>query len=123
MNKFNGVLEKIEQCLSQFNMPVYYGRSFASSNDLWNYIVFNRQSINKSGTNRCDYNYYYQVHIINENYIDEGIELQIIQALQDEVKIKFTGESQFNYVTKGNTDVVVEMLTLTFTMTSKGCEA
>lgn len=122
MNKFNGLLEQIEQCLSQFNIPVYYGRSFAKQNDAWNYIVFNRQFINKTGTSRCDINYQYQVHIIMENYIDEDFEIQVIKALQNDVKLRLTGQAQFNYVTKGQTDTVVEMLTLTFTRTSKGIE-
>lgn len=122
LNKFDGLLEQIEQCLAQFNMPVYYGRSFAKANDDWNYIVFNRQLINKTGTSRCDINYQYQVHIIMENYIDEGFEIQVIKALQDDVRLKLTGQGQFNYVTKGQTDTVVEMLTLTFTRTSKGFE-
>ena len=47
-------------------MPVYYGRSFAKANDEWNYFVFNRVSMNKSGTSRVDINYQYQVHIIKE---------------------------------------------------------
>ena len=50
MSKFVGLLESIEKCLKTFGLPVYYGRSFAKQNDAWNYIVFNRQSFNKSGT-------------------------------------------------------------------------
>lgn len=122
MSKFNGILEQIEQCLVQFNMPVYYGRSFAKANDDWNYFVFNRQLINKSGTNNCDVNYQYQVHIIMENYINEDFEIQVIKALKEDVKLKLTGQAQFNYVTKGGTDTVVEMLTLTFIRTSKGID-
>lgn len=121
MSSFNGLLKEIEQCLSQFNLPVYYGRSFAKANDAWNYFVFNRKSINKSGTNNCDMNYIYQVHIIMENYIDEDFEIQVIKALQNDVNIKLVDSGQFNYVTKGSTDTVVEMLTLTFTKTCKGC--
>ena len=122
MSKYNGLFEQIEQCLAQFNMPVYYGRSFAKANDDWNYFVFNRQYINKAGTSRCDINYQYQVHIIMENYIDEDLEIQVIKALQNETKLKLAEQGQFNYVTKGGTDIVVEMLTLTFTRTSKGID-
>ena len=122
MSKFKGLLQELEECLSAFDMPVYYGRSFAKQNDTWNYIVFNRQSINKSGTSRIDLNYQYQVHIIMEDYIDEDFEIQVIKAIQDNTKLKLTGTAQYNYVTKNNTDVVVEMLTLTFTRTSKGCD-
>ncbi len=122
MSKFVGLLESIEKCLKTFGLPVYYGRSFARQNDAWNYIVFNRQSLNKSGTSRVDLNYQYQVHIIMENYIDEDFEIQVIKALQDKTKLKLTGTAQYNYVTKNNTDIVVEMITLTFTRTHKGVD-
>lgn len=122
MSNFKGLLQKIESCLSGFGIPVYYGKSFAKQNDSWNYIVFNRQYIAKSGTNNCDLNYQYQVHIIMENYIDEDFEIQVIKAMQEETRLKLTGTAQFNYVTKTNTDIVVEMLTLTFTKTHKGMD-
>ena len=122
MSKFVGVLEQIENCLKQFGLPVYYGKSFAKMNDSWNYFVFNRQSINKSGTSGCDLNYQYQVHIIMENYVDEDLEIRVMKAIKDDVKLKITGPIQFNYVTKNNTDIVVEMITLTFTKTHKGCD-
>ena len=122
MSKFVGLLESIEKCLNTFGLPVYYGRSFAKQNDAWNYIVFNRQSFNKSGTSRIDLNYQYQVHIIMENYIDEDFEINIIKALQEQTKLKLTGTAQYNYVTKNNTDIVAEMVTLTFTRTSKGVD-
>lgn len=122
MSKYNGILEQIETCLSKFKLPVYYGKSFAKQNDSWNYFVFNRQTIMKSGTSGIDMNYVYQVHIIMENYIDEDFEFNVIKALQQDVRLKLTGTGQFNYVTKNNTDTVVEMLTLTFTKVHKGCE-
>lgn len=122
MSKFIGVLQNINECLSAFGMPVYYGRSFAKQNDTWNYFVFNRQSIDRSGTSRVDLNYQYQVHIIMENYIDEDFEINVIKAIQENTKLKLTGTAQYNYVTKNNTDIVVEMLTLTFTKTHKGMD-
>ena len=121
MSKFIGLLEKIENTLLQFKLPVFYGKTFAKENDNWNYIVFNRQQLTKSGTNMIDVNYLYQVHIVNEDYIDEDFEIEVIKALK-KIGLKLTGVGQYNYVTKGNTDIVVEMLTLTFTKTSKGIE-
>ena len=122
MSKFIGILEKLEQCLSEFDLPVYYGRTFAKENDEWNYFVFNRQSINKSGTSRVDVNYIYQVHIIMENYIDEDFEINVVKKVQEMTGLKLTGQGQFNYVVKTNTDIAVEMLTLTFTKTHKGID-
>ena len=122
MSKFVGLLNQIEECLKAFGMPVYYGRSFAKANDEWNYFVFNRVSMNKSGTSRVDINYQYQVHIIKENYIDEDLELEVIKSLQSKTRLRLTGQAQYNYVTKGSSDIVVEMVTLTFTRTHKGIE-
>lgn len=119
MSNFIGLLEKIESTLLQFKIPVYYGKTFAKENDTWDYFIFNRQRISRSGTNNIDINYQYQVHIISENYIEEDLEIQVIKALKS-IGLKLVDSGQFNYVTKGNTDVVVEMLTLTFSKTNKG---
>ena len=119
MSNFIGLLEKIESTLLQFKIPVYYGKTFAKENDTWDYFIFNRQRISRSGTNNIDINYQYQVHIISENYIEEDLEIQVIKALKSR-GLKLVDSGQFNYVTKGNTDVVVEMLTLTFSKTNKG---
>ena len=122
MSKFQGILQSLESCLSNFGYPVYYGRSFAKQNDTWNYIVFNRQSFSKTGTSGCDLNYQYQVHIIMENYIEEDFEINVIKTIQEQLRLKLTGTAQYNYVTKNNTDIVVEMVTLTFTKTHKGID-
>ena len=122
MSKFKGLLEKIESCLQGFGLPVYYGRTFAKDNDEWNYFIFNRQSLNKSGTSGVDINYQYQVHIVMENYVEEDFEIEVIKTIQEKTRLKLTGIGQYSYATKGNTDIVVEMLTLTFTRTAKGIE-
>lgn len=123
MSKVNGILEKIQQTLESFGYPVYYGRSFAKPQDDWNYLVFNRYTIQKSGTSNCDYNYYYQVHIIMEDYVSEGFEHKVINKLKDEVNLKLVDTPmQFNYVTKNGTDMVVEMLTITLTKSIRGCD-
>ena len=123
MSKLEGILQGIQSTLNEFGYPVYYGRSFARPNDNWDYFVFNRYYIEKSGKSFCDFNYHYQVHIIMENYIQEGIEQQVIKAIQEKVGLKLVANSmQFNYVTKNGTDLVVEMLTIEFTKAVKGCE-
>ena len=122
MSKLNGILEGIQTTLEGFGYPVYYGRSFAKTNDDWNYFVFNRYYIEKSGKSYCDFNYHYQVHIIMENYVEEGFEQQVIKAIQ-ELGLKLVASNmQFNYVTKNSTDMVVEMLTIEFTKPVKGCD-
>ena len=51
--------------------------------------------------------------------LKEDLEIQVIKALKS-IGLKLVDSGQFNYVTKGNTDIVVEMLTLTFSKTNKG---
>lgn len=118
------ILDKIQEVLESVagKLPVYYGKTFASENEKQNYIVFNRRNMNKSGRNMCDFNYYYQVHIIHENYIPEGFEQEVIDAMESIPGLKLVDEQHpFQYVLIESTDTVVEMLTLTFTKTVKGC--
>ena len=118
------ILEEIQKALeSVSDMPVYYGKTFASENDKQNYIVFNRRNISKSGKNNCDFNYYYQVHIIHENYIPEGFEHKIVDAMEAIPGMKLTTDNHnYQYVLLNSTDTVVELLTLTFTKTVRGCK-
>ena len=104
------MLNDIKQALEKLGYKAYYGRSLAKPNDDWNYFVFNKSRTSRSGTNRMDYNKYYQVHFICENYIKD-------------TKLKLADtEIVFNYTTKNNTDRVVEICTIEFTKAKKGCE-
>ena len=118
------ILEEIQKALeSVSDMPVYYGKTFASENDKQNYIFFNRRNVSKSGKNNCDFNYYYQVHIIHENYIPEGFEHKIVDAMEAIPGMKLTTDNHnYQYVLLNSTDTVVELLTLTFTKTVRGCK-
>lgn len=123
MSKVNGILGQIQDTLETFELPVWYGRTFSKEKDKWNYFVFNRKELDRSGKSRIDFNYYYQVHIIMEDYIPEGFEQEVIKKITENTKLKLVDQPmQFNYVTKNNTDTVVEMLTLEFTKTFKGCD-
>lgn len=123
MSKLNGILGSIQENLETFGLPVWYGKTFCKEKDSWNYFVFNRKEFNRSGNSRVDFNYYYQVHIIMENYIPEGFEQEVIKKITENTRLKLVDQPmQFNYVTKNSTDMVVEMLTLEFTKTFKGCD-
>ena len=57
-----------------------------------------------------------------EDYVEEGFEQEVIKAIEENTRLKLSDdEMQFNYVTKSGTDTVVEMLTLTFCKTFRGC--
>mgnify|MGYP006999055460 FL=1 len=123
MSKLVGTLEKIEEALASFGLPVWYGKTFCKVDDKWNYFVFNKKQLNRSGKNKIDFNYDYQVHIIMENYIEEGFEQKVIKKIKENTNLKLIDQPmQFNYVQKNNTNLVVEILTLEFTKTFKGCD-
>lgn len=123
MSKLPGILGKIQDTLKEFDYPVYYGRTFCKEKDKWDYFVFNRKGLKKSGNSKIDFNYNYQIHIIMEDYIPEGFEQEVIKKIEKNTKLKLVDqEMPFNYVTKKNTDMVVEMLTLEFTKAFKGCD-
>lgn len=115
------MLNKLKNLLEQFEMPVYYGRSSHKANEDWNYFVFNKGRIRKSGTSKTDLNYYYQVHIIQEDYIPEGFEIDVIRKILDNTNLRLSdSEMDYNYTMKNNTNMVVEMLSIEFTVSKKG---
>lgn len=115
------MLNKIKELLEEFNFPVYYGRTTHNSNDDWNYFVFNRSKISKTGTSKLNYNDFYQVHIIQEDYIPVGFEKEVIKKILDNTTLKLSdADLVYNYTFKNNTDMVVEMLTIEFTKSNKG---
>ena len=123
MSKLVGTLGKIEEALASFKLLVWYGKTFCKSDDKWNYFVFNKKQFNRSGKSKIDFNYDYQVHIIMENYIEEGFEQKVIKKIKENTNLKLIDQPmQFNYVQKNNTNLVVEILTLEFTKTFKGCD-
>lgn len=124
MSKLEGILGQIQDTLTNnFDLPVYYARVFQKKNTDWNYLVFNKKYFEKSGRSNCDFNYYYQVHIIMENYIPEGFEQKIIKAIRENTNLKLVdSQLNFQYTMKNNTDIVIEMLTLEFTRPLKGCD-
>ncbi len=117
------MLNDIKKALEELGYKAYYGRSLAKPNDDWNYFVFNKKTTSRAGTSRMDYNKYYQVHFIHENYIEEDFEFKIIKQITENTKLKLADtEIVFSYITKNNTDRVVEICTIEFTKAKKGCE-
>lgn len=109
------LLTDIEAALQEIDPRVYYGMVDETVKDIvWNYTVFNRTAI-KHSSNRTSASDYFDVHIIRENYIPEGIDTEIIDKLCELPGVRLSGsDSEFNYVQKPNTNIVVEMLTIHF---------
>lgn len=99
------------------NLRIFYG--IKPSNiylDDWNYLVFGQEHITKSGTNRQDLSTNIYVDIIRENYISDETIFSLIQKIEELNGVKLSsGSHPIDYILKGNTDVVCELMRLTFT--------
>lgn len=114
------LLKDIESKLQGFGLPVYYGMVDDRQREMvWDYFVFNRQSIRTTG-NKTAASDYFVVHVIRENYVPEGTEDEIIEELTALPGVRRTTEDcTFQYVQKPNTNTVVEMLSIPFVRARK----
>lgn len=105
---------------------VWYGACQVEKLEHWNYFVFNRLKTTKNNNSKVDYQTFYQVHIVHEDYIPEGYVQTVIEALEAQdasgTKLKPTNDDvTYNYTFKGNTNMVVEIATITFYHPEKRC--
>lgn len=114
------ILTDIEAKLKEIDENTYYGMVDDSRREtVWDYIVFNRKKISHSdgrtsSTDRFD------VHIIRENYIPDKLEDEVINKLREIPGIRLSGEdTDFAYVQKPNTNIVVEMMSIHFVRARK----
>ena len=101
----------------------YYGACRGKNLKEWNYFVFNRKKTDKA-SNRVDYQTFYQVHVVHEDYIPEGYIQKVIEALEAQkgAKLKATEDPvEYNYTFKNNTDAVAEIATITLFHPEKRC--
>lgn len=114
------LLTDIETKLKELDPNVYYGMVDESQAEtVWNYIVFNRTAVLYSG-NKTSASDRFDVHIIRENYIPEGFDTEVINKLCEISGVRLANtEPTFNYVQKPSTNVVVEMLTISFVKARK----
>ncbi len=105
---------------------VWYGACREKQLDNWNYFVFNRWKTTKNNQSRADFQTFYQVHVVHEDYIPEGYIETVIKALEEQAgpgtKLKATADDiPYNYIFKGNTNMVVEIATITVFHPEKRC--
>ena len=114
------ILTDIEAKLKELDENVYYGMVDESQSEMkWNYTVFNRRIVRPSA-NKTAASDYFDVHIIRENYIPEGLDTEYITQLCKLPGVRLAGEDcQFNYAQKPKTNIVVEMLTIPFVRARK----
>lgn len=109
------ILTDIEAKLREIDPNVYYGMVDESrKTTVWDYIVFNRSTISRSG-NKTAATDRFDVHIIRENYVPDGMDTEVIKALSTIPGVRIAGsDCTFTYVQKPNTNIIVEMLTIPF---------
>lgn len=113
------LLTDIEAKLQEIDSNVYYGLVDTSiAKTAWNYIVFNRTGV-KYSANKTATSDAFDVHIIRENYIPEGVETQVVNKICELPGVRVSGDSIFNYAQKPNTNIVIEMLTISFVRARK----
>lgn len=118
------MLNEIEKTLKELDKNVYYGMSTHNEESDWNYIVFNRKKMRPSSKNLLGFTDYYSITIVRENYIPEGFELELIEKIENNTKLKISNnEYMYNYAIKPNTNTVVELLTIDFVRPKKRVEA
>lgn len=107
-------LDKIRNALQAFG-KTYYGNADPDIKEPWNYYVFRRERLRKTGSANVGYARRYIVAIVKENYIPEGHEFEIIDAICEATGLKLADEEiTYNYTFKGSTDLVVEVAIIPF---------
>lgn len=97
---------------------VYYGICTAQSLPEWNYFVFGRRRVLQ--TNTKSYTDVFEVHIVHEDYIAEGYELEVVKAIRQALPgCSLLEDISYEYTSKSDTSVVVEICTLTFKKAKK----
>ena len=113
------ILTDIEAKLKEIDSNVYYGMVHKSrAETIWDYIVFNRTGV-KYSANKTAASDSFDVHIIRENYIPDGMEDAVVAKLTELPGVRVSGDSSFYYTEKPNTDTVIEMLTISFVRARK----
>ena len=115
----DSLLDAIRDVLTNFG-TVFYGLAGAEPNEVWDYLVFRRTELRKK--NQVDFARDYTVAIVKENYIPEGFDFLVIDAIETNTKLRLSQNgAEYSYLFKGNTNLGVEVLTLHFVEPIKRC--
>ena len=109
----NNSLKEIEKALKTVDPYVFYGA--AGHVNKWDYTVFRRLNV-IGASNKFSKTLKYQVGVVRENYIPEGLDEEVIKALKTLAGVKVSEEDiQFEYTVRAGTNTVVEIMTINFT--------
>lgn len=114
----NALLKLLEE---EFKYPVFYGmvnpEKIKDDKIDWNYFVVKRDVTLKEGAI-----WYANINVtfVAEEYIKEGFELEIIEKIKEKTSFKPSSSNiSFGYSRKGNTNGIIEVVTIPFTKKMK----
>ena len=113
--------DKIEQALKEIDQRVYYGKIPESViNDEWNYFVFGKSTLKPTGKSNISLVDNYWIGIVREDDIPDDLVYEVIDKLNSLPGLKLTSDDgEYEYIFKNKTDLVVEVLTLSFAKVKK----
>lgn len=115
--------DKIKEKLLEIDSNIHYG-IIPDNMEIedWNYFVFGQDRIRKKSPTSNDLQGYWYVTIVREDYIPDEVVFDVIEKLTDIPGLNLAdGDCEYEYTTKGNTNLVVEILKINFTKTKKRC--
>lgn len=116
--------QMIYEKLQKIDENVFYGlatQEFLSNAKELNYIVYGSDGFIKSSTSKIDLIDYFSVAIIRENFILDETRQSVIKKILEIPGIRLADDkAQNSYVRKGNTDILLEILVITFAKSRKG---
>lgn len=118
------ILDEIKNKLKEVDPVVFYGMAddvdeYGNKITDLNYIVFMRKALSV-GANRTSYSDRFTVAIIREDYIPEGLDIDVIDKMCEIAGMKLASpDCQYNYTQKPSTNKVVEILTIEFVKARK----
>lgn len=114
------ILNDIKEKLQELDENVFYGMVDDRMREtVWDYIVFERKTMSFN-QNKTSVSPYFSVHIVRENYIPEGFELEVIKKVLEIDGMRLTDQDgAYEYVQKPNTNIVVEMFSIDFVKPAK----
>lgn len=109
------VLDEIRKALEEVDPLVFYGQAGKlDGGDIWDYIVFSRDSLSVTGNN-SGFTDTYRVAIVREEFVPDADVYAVIDAMLSIPGMRLAGnEFTYEYAAKPNTNTVCELLVIDF---------
>ena len=111
-----GILDQINEALGAIDGEVWYGVAAKhSQRNKFDYTVFSREPTSVSA-NLTGFSDGYMVAVVRENYVPEGTDVKVIDAMtaRPGMKLDASKEIEYRYDVKPGTTDTVEMMIVYF---------